>query len=77
MSKISLKPNKVRNILLAILPGLVVFGLVFAANFYYNLDTTTVKLEEKKEISISSSAPALTVIQSGTGNIVDFKNATG
>ncbi len=50
-------------------------GLVFAANFYYELDTATVKLEEKKEISISSTAAALTVNQSGNGNIVEFKDA--
>lgn len=69
--------TKIRNILFAILPGLVVFALVWSANFYYELDTVTVKLEEKKEISISSSATALTVTQSGAGNIVDFSNATG
>ena len=69
--------NKIRNIFLAILPGLVVFGLVFSANFYYDLDTTTVKLEEPKEISISSDATALTVNQTGAGTIADFKNATG
>jgi len=69
--------TKIRNILFAILPGLVVFALVWSANFYYELDTVTVKLEEKKEISISSSATALTVTQSGSGNIVEFKNATG
>ncbi len=64
------KPNKERTwqkVVLAILPALIVAGFVWSANFYYNLDTSTVKLEEKKEISVSSVATALTVSQSGTG----------
>ena len=41
MSKIKAKSNKskLRNVLLAILPGLVVFSLVWGANIYFDLDT--------------------------------------
>ena len=46
------KSNKVRvlkKILLAILPGLIVAGLVFAANIYYNLDLGRIITENAQE----------------------------
>jgi len=66
------KANLLKRVVLAILPGLVVFGLVLSANYYYDLDTSTVKLQEKKEISVSSSGSVLTVTQSGAGYAAIF-----
>ncbi len=39
------------NLFLAILPGLVVAGLIFGANIYYNLDTQQIIMEEITKIS--------------------------
>jgi len=36
-----------------------------------------VYIEEITYLTVSSTNPALTITQSGTGNVVDFKNATG
>jgi parallel beta-helix repeat protein len=79
-SQAEIKLNKrswLRAVLFTILPGLIVAGLVWSANFYYDLDSSQVKLEHREEVTATSSATAFTVTQSGTGNIVDFKNATG
>ena len=46
------KPKKgklLKRILLAILPGLIVAGLVFAANIYYNLDLGRIITENAQE----------------------------
>ena len=52
MAKRKKKLNKVRilkRVLLAILPGLIVAGLVFAANIYYNLDLGRIITENAQE----------------------------
>ena len=44
------KNNKIRNILLAILPALIVAGLVWSANTYYDLDLQQVVVEHTQKI---------------------------
>ena len=63
MFKSNPKSNKIRNILIAVLPGLVVFGFVYAANIYYDLDTLEAVLEHREGVYTTSTLSALTVTQ--------------
>jgi len=50
MAETKPKQNKLKNILLAVIPGLIVFGLVFAiANTYYDLDLNRIVTVDDQE----------------------------
>ena len=46
--------SQLKNILLAILPGLVVGGVLFAANMYYDIDTETIMMEQAATVNTPS-----------------------
>jgi len=46
-----LKQNRIKEILLAVFPGLIVGGLLLAANTYYDLDTQTIMMEQAATIN--------------------------
>ena len=76
------KITRITNLFLAIIPGLVVAGLIFGANIYYNLDTQQIIMEEITKISnhlleatagftVSGGATSI----SGTGTTVNPSGA--
>jgi len=69
MAKANPKLNKLRNILLAVIPALVVFGLVFAANTYYDLDLQKVVIEEVTKIVGQLETTSTTTLATSEGNV--------
>jgi len=68
----SQKPNKVsitKRIVFAILPGLIVAGLIFSANTYYDLDLGKVIVEEITKIVGQLETTATTTLATISGQV--------
>ena len=82
-SKLTSKVIKIINVLIAVIPGLIVAGLIFGANIYYNLDSQEIMMEETTKISGSLleatagfTVSGGTTLISGTGVTVNPSGAT-
>ena len=69
------KHNKIRKVLLAILPGIIVAGLIFGANVYYDLDLGRVIVNEITRIIGMFETTATTTLATVSG-YVGIKTAT-
>jgi len=67
------KENVLKKVLLAILPGLIVAGLVFSANIYYDLDTNKIIVQEVQKITESLEVAKDFVVDTST-LVVDSVN---
>jgi hypothetical protein len=63
------KYNKIKKVLLAILPGIIVAGLIFAANTYYDLDLGKVIVQEITRIVGQLETTATTTLAILGGNV--------
>ncbi len=61
------KANLLKKVVLAILPGLAVFGLVFAANTYYDIDLRKIIIEESQKIIGQLETTATTTLATISG----------
>jgi hypothetical protein len=61
------KRSGLRNVILAILPGIIVAGLIFAANTYYDLDLGKVVIEEITKIVGQLETTATTTLATISG----------
>jgi sensor domain CHASE-containing protein len=67
--KLKAKSSKLKAILIAVLPGLIVAGLIFGANVYYDLDLGKVIMNEITKIIDQLETTATTTLATVSGKV--------